>query len=170
MALIKALRGKTPSIGEDCFIAENAVIIGDVTIGSQSSIWYGAVLRGDVNSIIIGNKCNIQDGAVLHCTFEKTVLNLGNQVSIGHRAIIHGCTIEDDVLVGMGAIVMDGAIVPSKCLIAAGAVVTEGAVLESEMVYAGVPARPIKPLSKDLSQNEIARIAGNYLKYSSWYR
>ncbi len=170
MAIIRELLGKRPKIGQDCFVAEDAVIIGDVRIGDRCSIWYGSVIRGDVNSIVIGNESNVQDGAILHCTYKKAALNIGNKVSIGHRAIVHGCTVQDEVLIGMGAIIMDEVIIPSNCLIAAGAVVTQGSVLESNMVYAGVPARAVKPLSKDLRENEIARIAGNYIKYSSWYK
>ena len=166
MALIKSVRGFTPTYGDDCFLAENATIIGDVKMGKQCSIWFQAVVRGDVNSIVMGNQVNVQDGAIIHCTFEQAATTIGNKVSIGHRAIVHGCTIHDNVLVGMGAIVMDHAIVESNVLIAAGAVVLENAHLESGWLYAGVPAKKIKPLGKELLEGQIARIANNYVKYS----
>jgi len=170
MALIKKVRGFTPAFGTDCYQAENATIIGDVVMGNQCSIWFQAVVRGDVNSIRIGNKVNIQDGAIIHCTFEKAATTIGNNVSIGHRAIVHGCTIADNVLVGMGAIVMDHAEVPEHCLIAAGAVVLENAKLESGFVYAGIPAKKIKPISPELLEGQINRIANNYVKYASWFK
>ncbi len=170
MALIKTVRGFTPEFGENCFLAENATIIGNVKMGRDCSVWYQSVVRGDVNSIVIGNKVNIQDGAVIHCTFEKAATVIGDEVSIGHKAIIHGCTLHDKVLVGMGAIVMDHAVVESNVLIAAGAVVLENARLETGYLYAGVPAKKIKPLGKDLIDGQIQRVADNYLKYASWFK
>lgn len=169
MALIQTVRGFTPSFGKDCFIAENATIVGDVITGDECSIWFNAVVRGDVNSIRIGNKVNIQDGAVIHCTYEKTKTLVGDNVSIGHNAIVHGCQIKDNVLVGMGAIVMDDAIVESNVLIAAGAVVLEKAHLESGFIYGGVPAKKIKPLTPESFQHYIGRIANNYVMYASWF-
>ena len=168
--ILKKLNGKEPQFGDDCFIAENAVIIGDVVLGNQCSIWYSAVLRGDVHYIKIGNKVNIQDGAVVHCTYQKSPTNIGNNVSIGHNAIVHGCTIHDNVLVGMGSIIMDDCVVESNTIIAAGAVVTKGTRVESGSIYAGTPAKKIKDISEDLMAGEIDRIANNYIKYSNWYR
>lgn len=170
MALIKKLNGIDPIIGEDCFLAETATIIGNVKMGNQCSIWYNAVLRGDVNSIELGNKVNIQDNAMVHCTYEKYPTKLGNNVSIGHNAIVHGCTIEDNVLVGMGAIVMDNCLIESYALIAAGAVLTQGTHVKSGELWAGVPAKKIKDVPKRLREGEIERIANNYVKYSSWYK
>jgi len=170
MALIKTVRNKTPEFGTNCFLAENATIVGAVKTGDDCSIWFNAVVRGDVNDITLGNKVNIQDGAVIHCTFEKTKTIIGNNVSVGHNAIVHGCTIEDDVLVGMGAIIMDNVTVESNCIIAAGAVVTQNQRLESGFIYAGTPAKKIKAVSEDLKNGEIARIAKNYLTYSSWFK
>jgi gamma-carbonic anhydrase len=169
MALIKTVLEKTPTWGENCFLAENATLIGDVRMGNDCSVWFQAVVRGDVNSIRIGNKVNIQDGAIIHCTYERTKTQIGDNVSIGHRALVHGCTIGDNVLVGMGAIVMDNAVVASNVLIAAGAVVLENAQLESFGVYAGVPAKRVKELSPELFKDQIERIANAYLMYSSWY-
>jgi len=146
MSLIKKINGVLPKIPNDCFIAEDATIVGDVTIGIQCSIWYNAVIRGDVNSILIGNKVNIQDGAVIHCTYLKHPTVIGNNVSIGHNAIVHGCIIEDDVLIGMGAIVMDNCVIKSNTIIAAGSVVTQNSVLESNAIYAGIPAKKVKDL------------------------
>ena len=168
--IIKKLKGKEPQFGSDCFIAENAVLVGDVVIGDQCSIWYNAVLRGDVHFIKIGNKVNIQDGAVVHCTYQKSPTNIGNNVSIGHNAIVHGCDIHDNVLVGMGSIIMDDCIVESNSIIAAGAVVTKGTVVKSGSVYAGVPATKVKDISEELISGEIDRIANNYIKYASWYK
>lgn len=169
MALIYEILGKSPQWGKDCFIAENATISGDVVMGAECSVWFQAVIRGDVNSIRIGNKVNVQDGAIIHCTYKKAATAIGNNVSIGHRAIVHGCTIHDNVLIGMGAMVMDHAVVPSNCLIAAGAVVLENSVLESNAIYAGVPAKKVKELSKEQFADTIQRIANNYVKYASWY-
>jgi len=169
MPVIKPVNGKLPQIEEDCFIAENATIVGDVIIGNQSSIWFSAVIRGDVNSIKIGNKVNIQDGAVVHATYKTSPTNIGNNVSIGHNAIVHGCTIHDNVLIGMGSIVMDDCIIESNSIIAAGAVVTKNTVVPSGSIYAGTPARKIKDISKELISGEINRIANNYVKYSNWF-
>ncbi len=168
--IIKTINGKTPVIGEDCFIAENATIVGDVQMGDQCSIWYNAVLRGDVHFIKMGNKVNVQDGAIVHCTYQKCPTVIGNNVSIGHNAIVHGCTIKDNVLVGMGSIVMDNCIVESNSIIAAGAVVTQGTVVPSGSVFAGMPAKKIKDISPELSAGEIDRIANNYVTYSSWFK
>ncbi|MBL4656859.1 MAG: gamma carbonic anhydrase family protein [Flavobacteriales bacterium] len=170
MALIKTLNGISPSIPDSCYLAENATVIGDVEMGENCSIWFNTVIRGDVNSIRIGNNVNIQDGVVVHCTFEKSVTKIGNKVSIGHNAIIHGCEIHDRVLIGMGAIVMDNTVIESEVVVAAGAVVPENSKLERGGVYAGVPAKRIKELDSRLIEGEIERIAENYLKYSDWYR
>jgi len=167
--IIKKLNGKEPQFGTDCFIAENAVIIGDVIMGNQCSIWYNAVLRGDVHFIKMGNKVNVQDGAVVHCTYQKHPTTIGNNVSIGHNAIVHGCTIHDNVLVGMGSIIMDECIIESNSIIAAGAVVTKGTKVDSGSIYAGMPAKKIKDISTELISGEIDRIANNYVKYASWY-
>ena len=170
MALIKTVRGFEPSIGKDCFLAENATIVGDVKIGDNCSIWFQAVIRGDVNSIEIGNGVNIQDGAVVHCTYEQSKTIIGDRVSIGHKAIIHGCQIKEDVLVGMGAIIMDHVVVESNVLIAAGAVVLENSHLESGYIYAGVPAKKVKKISEDRFNNTIKRISDNYSMYASWFK
>ena len=170
MAVILPVNGISPSFGNDCFIAPNATIVGDVVMGDQCSIWFNAVIRGDVNSIILGNKVNIQDGVVIHCTFEKTKTILGNNVSVGHLAILHGCRIDDNVLVGMGAIVMDNVHIGSNSIIAAGAVVLENTIVEAGSIYAGVPAKKVKSISTELIEGEINRIANNYVKYSSWFK
>jgi len=170
MAVILPVNGISPSFGNDCFIAPNATIVGDVVMGNQCSVWFNAVVRGDVNSIILGNKVNIQDGVVIHCTFEKTKTILGNNVSVGHLAILHGCSIDDNVLVGMGAIVMDNVHVGSNSIIAAGAVVLENTIIEAGSIYAGVPAKKVKSISTELIEGEINRIANNYVKYSSWFK
>lgn len=170
MALIKACKGIEPQFGNDCWLAENATIVGDVIMGDQCSVWFNAVVRGDVNSIRMGNKVNIQDGAVLHCTYEKTKVNLGNNVSIGHNALVHGCTLEDNVLIGMGAIVMDDCYIEANCIIAAGAVLLEGTRVESWSIYAGVPAKKVKTLSPELFKGEVQRIANNYVMYSGWFK
>jgi carbonic anhydrase/acetyltransferase-like protein (isoleucine patch superfamily) len=169
MATILPVKGISPSFGNNCFIAPNATIVGDVVIGNDCSIWFNAVIRGDVNSIRIGDKVNIQDGAVVHCTYQKTTVTIGKNVSVGHNAIIHGCVIEDNVLVGMGAIVMDNVIIGSNSIIAAGAVVLENTVIKAGCIYAGVPAKKVKSISKELIEGEINRIANNYLMYSSWF-
>lgn len=168
--IIKTINGKTPQIGEDCYIAENATIVGEVSMGAQCSIWFNAVLRGDVHFIKLGNKVNIQDGAVVHCTYQKSPTTIGNNVSIGHNAIVHGCTIKDNVLIGMGSIVMDDCIIESNSIVAAGAVVTKGTHVPSGTVFAGMPAKKIKDISPELSSGEVDRIANNYVKYSSWFK
>ncbi len=170
MSIIKEVRGKSPIIGKDCYIAENSTLVGDIIIGDQCSIWFNAVLRGDVNSIVLGNKVNIQDGVVVHCTFQKTKTIIGNNVSVGHNAIVHGCIINDDVLIGMGAIIMDEAFIESGSIIAAGAVVTKGTHVKKNELWAGVPAKKIKDVGLSLQKNEIERIANNYVKYSSWFK
>lgn len=167
--IIKPINGKHPQIPEDCFIAENATIVGDVVMGSRCSIWFNAVIRGDVHYIKMGNKVNVQDGAVIHATYKTSPTNIGNSVSIGHNAIVHGCTIHDNVLIGMGSIVMDDCVVESNSIIAAGAVVTKNTHVESGSIYAGVPAKKVKDVSKALIEGEINRIAENYVKYSSWF-
>ena len=169
MALILPVHGIMPELGENCYIAPNATIVGDVQIGNECSIWFNAVIRGDVNAIRIGNKVNIQDGAIIHCTYEKARAVVGNNVSIGHLAIVHGCTIHDNVLIGMGSIVMDNAVIGSDSIIAAGAVVLENTIVEPGSIYAGVPAKKVKSVSPELLEGEIKRIANNYVKYSSWF-
>ena len=168
--IIKTINGKTPKIGKDCFIAENATIVGEVSMGDQCSIWFNAVLRGDVHFIKLGHKVNVQDGAVVHCTYKKSPTTVGNNVSIGHNAIVHGCTIHDNVLIGMGSIIMDDCIVESNSIIAAGAVVTKGTRVPSGTVFAGMPAKKIKNISPELSAGEVDRIANNYVKYSGWFK
>lgn len=168
--IVRAVNGKSPKIAKDCYIAENATIVGDVEVGSQCSIWFNAVLRGDVHSIKLGNKVNVQDGAVVHATYLTSPTTIGNNVSIGHNAIVHGCTIHDNVLIGMGAIVMDDCIVESNSIIAAGAVVTKNTLVPSGTIYAGVPAKKIKDISESLIEGEIDRIADNYILYSSWFK
>src|SRR6478752_8429864 len=154
MPVILPVKGITPVFGNDCYIAPNATIVGDVIMGNDCSVWFNAVLRGDVNSIRLGNKVNVQDGAIIHCTFQKTKAIIGNNVSIGHNAIVHGCTIDDNVLVGMGAIVMDNARVGSNSIIAAGAVVLENTVVEPGTIYAGIPAKKVKDISQELISGE----------------
>ncbi len=168
--IVKELNKKKPQFGTNCYIAENAVIVGEVTMGNDCSVWYSAVLRGDVHFIKMGNKVNIQDGAVVHCTYKKSPTTIGNNVSVGHNAIVHGCTINDNVLIGMGSIVMDDCIVESNSIIAAGAVVTQGTVVESGTIYAGVPAKKVKDISQELISGQIDRIANNYVEYASWYK
>jgi len=170
MSFIFEIRGATPLMGKNCFIAPNATLCGDIIMGDDCSIWFNAVVRGDVNSIRMGNKVNVQDGAVIHCTYLKTTTQIGNNVSIGHNAIVHGCVIEDNVLVGMGAIIMDNAKVGSNSIIAAGAVVLENTMIEPGSIYAGVPAKKIKDVSEALMKGEIERIANNYLIYAGWYK
>lgn len=170
MALIKPVKGIHPKFGNDCYLAENSTIVGDVIMGDQCSIWFNAVVRGDVNSIRMGNKVNVQDGAVIHCTYEKTKVHIGNNVSIGHNALVHGCTIHDNVLVGMGAIVMDNCEIGSNTIIAAGAVVLENTKVESGVIYAGVPAKKVKDINQELINGEINRIANNYIMYSGWFK
>jgi carbonic anhydrase/acetyltransferase-like protein (isoleucine patch superfamily) len=170
MAVILPVNGISPKFGKNCFVAPNATVVGDVEMGEGCSIWFNTVVRGDVNSIRLGNKVNVQDGAVLHATFEKTKVLIGNNVSIGHCAIVHGCTLHDNVLVGMGAIVMDNVVVNSNSIIAAGAVVLEGTICEAGSIYAGVPAKKIKDISPNLISGEIDRIANNYTKYAGWFK
>lgn len=170
MALIKSVNGKSPKIPESCYISENATIVGDVVLGNYCSIWFNAILRGDVHYIKIGNKVNVQDGVVIHCTYQKYPTNIGDNVSIAHNAVVHGCTIHDNVLIGMGSIVMDNCVVHSNSIIAAGAVVTQNTIVESGSVYAGVPAKKVKDISEELISGEIDRIANNYIKYSSWFK
>ena len=167
MKIIKSVNGKYPQISKDCFIAENATIVGGVSIRNQCSVWFNAVIRGDVHFIKIGNKVNIQDGAVIHATFQKSPTTIVNNVSIGHNAIVHGCTIHDNVLIGMGSIVMDDCVIESNSIIAAGAVVTKNTRVESGTIYAGVPA---KNISKEMISGEIDRISNNYIEYSSWFK
>ncbi len=169
MALIKSVRGFSPVHGQGCWFAENATIVGDVKMGDQCTVWFNAVIRGDVNYIKIGDRTNIQDNATLHGTFEKAPTTIGSDVSIGHNAIVHGCTLEDQVLIGMGAMVMDGAVVRQGAIVAAGAVVLEGTVVEGNSIYAGVPARKVKTVAGK-NREMLLRIAGNYLKYAKWYQ
>jgi len=168
--IIRELNGHAPKFGRDCFIAENATIIGEVEMGDNCSIWFNTVLRGDVHFIRLGDRVNVQDGTVIHGTYQKSPTTIGNDVSIGHNAIVHGCTIKDNVLIGMGSIVMDDCVVESDSIIAAGAVVTRGTHVEPGSIYAGVPAKKVKDISGELISGEIRRIAENYLKYSGWYR
>lgn len=168
--IIKPINGKHPQIPKDCFIAENATIVGDVVMGNHCSIWFNAVIRGDVHYIKMGDKVNVQDGAVIHATYQTSPTNIGNNVSIGHNAIVHGCTIHDNVLIGMGSIVMDDCVVESNSIIAAGAVVTKNTHVKSGSIYAGIPAKKVKDISKELIEGEINRIADNYVKYSSWFK
>lgn len=170
MPVILPVKGVFPKMGTNCFIAPNATIVGDVIMGDDCSVWFNAVLRGDVNIIRMGNKVNVQDGAVIHCTYQKTQAIIGNNVSIGHNAIVHGCVIADNVLIGMGAIVMDNAQIGSNCIIAAGAVVLENTIVEPGSIYAGIPAKKIKDISQELIGGEINRIANNYLMYSGWFK
>jgi len=170
MPIIKSVKGKYPQIADDCYIAENATIVGEVTIGTQCSVWFNAVIRGDVHYIKIGDKVNIQDGAVIHGTYQKAPSTIGSNVSIGHNAIVHGCTVHDNVLIGMGSIVMDDCVVESNSIIAAGAVVTKNTCVESGSIYAGVPAKKVKDISAELISGEIHRIAENYVTYSGWFK
>lgn len=167
--IVKEVQGKKPQFGKDCFIAENATIVGEVEMGDQCSVWFNAVIRGDVHYIKMGNKVNVQDGAVVHCTYKKSPTTIGNNVSIAHNAIVHGCTIHDNVLVGMGSIVMDDCVVESNSIIAAGAVLIKGTHVPAGTVFAGMPAKKIKDISPELTQGEVERIANNYVKYASWY-
>ena len=169
MATILPVEGVLPQFGKDCFVAPNATVVGDVIMGDNCSVWFNTVIRGDVNSIRIGNKVNIQDGAVIHCTYKKTKTVIGNNVSIGHNAIVHGCTVADKVLIGMGAIIMDNAEIGSNSIIAAGAIVLENTKVEEGAIYGGVPARKIKDIPPDLISGQIDRIADNYIHYASWF-
>lgn len=168
MALILPVENKFPEIGKDCFVAENATIVGDVAMGDNCSVWFSAVIRGDVNYIRIGNNSNIQDGAIIHGTYKNASTTIGNNVSIGHRAIVHGCTLKDNVLIGMGAIVMDHAVVEEFCIIAAGAIVLEKTICESGFLYAGIPAKKIKPLTEE-QHALLKRLPDNYIMYSKWF-
>ena len=170
MKIIKPVKGKHPKISEDCYIAENATIVGEVSIGTQCSVWFNAVIRGDVHYIKIGNKVNIQDGAVIHATYKKSPTTIGNNVSIGHNAIVHGCTIHDNVLIGMGSIVMDDCHIESNSIIAAGAILPKGTIVPNGSVYAGVPAKLIKKVDPKLQKGEIERIASSYITYASWFK
>jgi carbonic anhydrase/acetyltransferase-like protein (isoleucine patch superfamily) len=170
MAYIFPVKDKHPQLGENCFIAPNATIVGEVTMGNDCSVWFNAVIRGDVNKITLGNKVNVQDGAIIHCTYQKCGTIVGNNVSIGHNAIVHGCVINENVLVGMGAIIMDNAQIGSNSIIAAGAVVLENTIVEPGSIYAGVPAKKVKDISENLISGEINRIADNYVMYSEWFR
>jgi carbonic anhydrase/acetyltransferase-like protein (isoleucine patch superfamily) len=163
MALIKKVKGVAPQWGENCFFADNATITGDVVMGNDCSVWFNAVVRGDVHTIRMGNNVNIQDGAIVHCTYQKAPVSIGNNVSVAHGAIIHGCTIHDNVLVGMRAII------ESNCIIGAGAVVTENTVVEEGSVYAGMPAKKIKSIDKSLLEGQVNRISKNYMMYAGWY-
>jgi len=170
MALVKTVRGFTPKMGEGCFLADNATVVGDVVMGENCSVWFNAVLRGDVNSIRIGNNVNIQDCSVLHTLYEKSTITIGDNVSIGHNACVHGATIKDNVLIGIGAIVLDHAVVNENSIIAAGALVLDSMVCEPNSVYAGVPAKKVKEISPDQSRDMIQRIANNYKMYASWFQ
>lgn len=169
MALIKKVKGISPKFGLDVYLAENATIVGDVKMGDNCSVWFNAVVRGDVNSIKIGNKVNIQDGAIIHCTYKKAAIEIGNNVSIGHNAMVHGCTIHDNVLIGMGSIVMDNCIIHSNSIVAAGAVVLEGTHVESGSIYAGIPAKKVKTIDQEQTNRLIEGISENYVMYSSWF-
>ena len=168
--LIKSVLGHTPQYGEECFFADNATLIGDVVMGDYCSVWFQAVVRGDVHSIRMGNRVNIQDGAVIHATYKTSPTTIGNNVSVGHNAIVHGCTIHDNVLVGMGAIIMDDAVIESNSIIAAGAVVSKNTVVPAGSVFGGVPAKKIKDSSPELISGEIELIAKNYSLYASWFK
>jgi len=169
MPLILPVKDIYPQLGENCFVADNATIVGDVILGNDCSVWFNAVIRGDVNSIRIGLKTNIQDGAVIHCTYQKAATIIGNNVSVGHNAIVHGCTVEDNVLIGMGAIVMDAAVVQTNCIVAAGAIVLENTLCESGYIYAGIPAKKVKQLSPEQIAG-LDKTANNYVMYGSWFR
>lgn len=170
MPLIIPVNGVEPKFGKDCYIAENATIVGDVKCGSECSFWFNSVVRGDVHYIKMGDRVNVQDGAVIHCTYQKHPTNIGNNVSIGHNAIVHGCTVHDNVLIGMGAIVMDRCVIESNSIIAAGSVVLEGTHVPSGVIFGGVPAKKLKDITPELISGEIERIANNYVKYSSWFK
>jgi carbonic anhydrase/acetyltransferase-like protein (isoleucine patch superfamily) len=170
MALIKTVRGFTPKIGKNCYLSENATIVGDVTLGDDCSVWFNAVLRGDVNWIKIGNKVNIQDNAVLHTLYQKSTITIGDCVSIGHNAVIHGADIHNRVLIGIGAIILDQAVIGENSIIAAGALVKDSTIVEPNSIYAGVPAKKIKDIDPAQTREMIDKIANNYLFYSNWYR
>lgn len=169
MAIIKSLRGYTPEFGKDCFLADNAVVVGEVKMGDRCTIWFNAIIRGDVHAITIGNNTNVQDGAIIHCTYQKAKTVIGSNVSIAHNAIVHGCTVEDNVLIGMGAIVMDDAVIGKESVIAAGAVVLPGTRVEPGSIYAGIPAKRIKDIGPEMKE-VILRTARNYPMYAEWYK
>jgi carbonic anhydrase/acetyltransferase-like protein (isoleucine patch superfamily) len=170
MSLILPVNGVSPKLGNNCFVADNATIVGEVSCGSDCSFWFQSVVRGDVHYIKMGDKVNVQDGAILHCTYQKAPLNIGNNVSIGHRAIVHGCTVHDNVLIGMGAIVMDHAVIGANSIIAAGAIVLENTVVEPGSIYAGIPAKKVKDTDKEKFKDLIERISNNYVMYASWFK
>jgi len=170
MPVLLPVNDKFPQFGQNCFIAPNATIVGEVSAGDDCSFWFNTVIRGDVNFIRLGNKVNVQDGACIHCTFQKCGTTIGDNVSIGHNAIVHGCTLHDNVLIGMGAIVMDMAVVHSNTIIAAGAVVLENTICEPGSIYAGVPAKKVKDIPQEMISGEIHRIANNYVGYADWFR
>jgi carbonic anhydrase/acetyltransferase-like protein (isoleucine patch superfamily) len=170
MSIIKTLNGISPQFGRDCWLAETATVIGEVVMGNECSIWYNVVIRGDVNSITLGNKVNVQDGVVIHCSYDRAKTVIGNQVSIGHNAIIHGCAIHDHVLIGMGAIIMDNAVIHSNSIIAAGSVVLENSIVEEGSLYAGIPAKKVKNLDAFSTKENLEKIANNYVMYSKWYQ
>ncbi len=169
MAIIKTIRGYTPQFGANCFLADTAVVVGEVKMGDNCTVWFNAVVRGDVHSITIGNNTNIQDGAIIHCTYQKAKTIIGNNVSIAHSAIVHGCTVEDNVLIGMGAIIMDDAVIGSGSVIAAGAIILPKTIVEPESIYAGVPARRIKDVGDEMKE-VIMRTARNYPMYAEWFK
>jgi carbonic anhydrase/acetyltransferase-like protein (isoleucine patch superfamily) len=170
MALIIPVNGIAPKFGENCFFAENSTVVGDVEMGNNCSVWFTAVVRGDVHSIRIGNKVNVQDGAIIHCTYQKAPVNIGNNVSIGHRAIVHGCTVHDNVLIGMGAIVMDHAVIGENSIIAAGAIVLENTIVEPGSIYGGIPAKKLKDTDPENFKNLVERISNNYVMYAGWFK
>ena len=169
MALIRKVKGVSPKWGKNCWFADNAVLTGDVIMGDNCSVWFHAIVRGDVHSIRIGDNVNVQDGAVIHCTYNKSPVSIGNNVSIAHRAVVHGCTIGNNVLIGMGAILMDDVIIEDNCIIAAGAVVMKGTRVEKGTVWGGLPAKKLKSIDEELFKGEVMRIAESYLMYASWY-
>lgn len=169
MAIIKTIRGYTPQFGANCFLAETAVVVGEVRMGENCTVWFNAVVRGDVHSITIGNNTNIQDGAIIHCTYQKAKTIIGNNVSIAHNAIVHGCTVEDNVLIGMGAIIMDDAVIGSGSVIAAGAIILPKTRVEPGSIYAGVPAKRIKDVGDEMKE-VIMRTARNYPMYAEWFK
>ncbi|MBP8067489.1 MAG: gamma carbonic anhydrase family protein [Pedobacter sp.] len=169
MPIILPVKDVYPKFGDNCYIAPNATIVGDVIIGHSCSIWFNTVVRGDVNAITIGNETNIQDGAVIHATYLKASTHIGNRVSVGHNAIVHGCLVKDNVLIGMGAIVMDNAVIEEFCIIAAGSVVLENTICETGFLYAGTPAKKIKPIT-DEQRALLTKLPDNYLMYADWFR
>ena len=169
MAIVKTVRGFSPAHGKDCWFADNAVLIGDIIMGDKCTVWFSAVVRGDVNAIRIGNHSNIQDNATIHGTYEQASTSIGDNVTVGHNAIVHGCTLEDETMVGMGAIVMDHAVVKKGAIIAAGAVVLENTIVEENTIYAGVPAKKVKQIDEQ-NRSMMKRIANNYIRYASWFQ